>query len=111
MRCVAMNIEYFRGHPIKQRSDGAYIYVDTGELVAKVWADKPCGKCGLENTAEGYDGCIGEIVDAINACCGHGNVGEAYVPYADRRLIDGDHAPTTSEESGRQRDASDCLTQ
>src|SRR5690625_2095818 len=107
MRCVAMNIEYFRGHPIKQRSDGAYIYVDTGELVAKVWADKPCGKCGLENTAEGYDGCIGETVDGMNACCVHGSVGEAYVHYVDGRLIDGEDAMKIFEESGRKREDSE----
>lgn len=96
-----MKHDYFRGHPIKQRGDGAYIYVDTGELVSETWADRPCGKCGLANTREGYDGCIGEIAGAMNACCGHGNVAEAYVQYGDGRRIGGADALRIFEDNKR----------
>ena len=31
-----------------------------------------CPHCGKERTVEGYDGCLGYIPGAQNACCGHG---------------------------------------
>jgi len=93
-----MKYDYFRGHPIKQRANGVYIYVDTGELVAETWEDRPCGYCGKHNSPEGYDGCIGEIEGAINACCGHGNEAEAYIQYPDGRRLGGRDAMRLVEE-------------
>ncbi len=43
-------------------------------------ADK-CGHCGLPNRDDGYDACLGMIVGAMNACCGHGDVKCAYIQY------------------------------
>lgn len=71
----------FRGHEIYVGDNGYYYYVDNDESVADTWENRPCGHCGLANTPEGYDGCIGEIKGAMNACCGHGNEREAYVQY------------------------------
>lgn len=76
----------FRGHSIELIGDSFY-YVDNGDPVAATWEQRPCGHCGLANTPEGYDGCMGEIKGAINACCGHGNNKEAYVQYADGTII------------------------
>lgn len=69
----------WRGHAISYLGD-AWVYDDTGRPVAED-PDRPCGHCGMANTPEGYDGCIGEIPGATNACCGHGDPGDAYVQY------------------------------
>ena len=83
--------EYFRGHEIVKQGE-RYVYADNGESVADTWTQRPCGHCGLPNTPEGYDGCIGEVKDAINACYGHGNSEEAYVQYGDGRRVGGSEA-------------------
>lgn len=66
-----------RGHPIVLVG-GAWLYSDTREPVAEN-PDRDCGHCGLPNTPEGHDGCLGTLDGAMNACCGHGNAAEAYV--------------------------------
>lgn len=38
---------------------------------------------------EGHDWCIGTIPGAINACCGHGNLSEAYIQFEDNSEITG----------------------
>ena len=40
--------------------------------------EKPCIRCGLPSTPEGFDACLGRIPGAVAACCGHG-VGRGYV--------------------------------
>ena len=40
-----------------------------------------CNYCGLSRTPEGYDGCLGELENVMNACCGHGHVEKAYVQF------------------------------
>ena len=40
-----------------------------------------CKHCGLNRTEQGHDGCIGELVGVMNACCGHGEVKMAYVQF------------------------------
>ncbi len=69
--------ESWRGHPIVLVC-GTWLYSDTHEPVAES-PDRDCGHCGLPNTTEGYDGCLGTIPGAMNACCGHGVAAEAYV--------------------------------
>jgi len=41
-----------------------------------------CPVCGKQQTAEGYDACIGHIPGAISACCGHG-AANPYVVFPD----------------------------
>lgn len=50
-----------------------------------------CGKCGLEPTKEGHDGCLGTLKgdDIMNACCGHGDDSQAYIQYWDKPQVDG----------------------
>lgn len=41
--------------------------------------NKPCQKCGEIVTAREPDPCIGELLPGIaHACCGHGNIEEAF---------------------------------
>jgi len=84
----------FRGYEIEQKDDVWY-FVDTGEPVATTWQARPCGHCGLFNTAEGHDGCIGTLPDVMNACCGHGAIDEAYVQYNDGSIARGAEAVNT----------------
>ncbi len=54
-------------------------FSDTDEATEGTWFDRPCGHCGLHNTPEGHDGCLGTLPGVMNACCGHGSVDEAYI--------------------------------
>lgn len=69
----------YRGHKIKCIKDVWY-YCDTGTPVKKQ-PDRACGYCGRPNTPEGHDGCLGKLPGVQNACCGHGNLKEAYVQF------------------------------
>lgn len=75
----------WRGHAIEKLPTKDWAYVDTQELV-KNNPDRPCGHCGLSNTPEGYDGCLGHIEGAQNACCGHGEESIAYIQFKDKHL-------------------------
>lgn len=68
---------HWRGHLIIER-ERRWLYADTGQPVADA-PGRPCGFCGLPNTPEGHDGCLGALPGAVNACCGHGVEAEAYV--------------------------------
>lgn len=80
-----------RGHDIRL-IDGEFYYCDTGELTAETWRDRPCGHCGLYNTPEDHDGCLGAMPNVINACCGHGEIGEAYVQLTSKEIFRGEEA-------------------
>lgn len=69
----------YRGHEIVDTPSG-WAYVATGRLVADV-PDIDCGYCGLTNTPEGHDGCLGTLPGVRNACCGHGSPAEAYAQH------------------------------
>lgn len=57
-----------RGHGIT--CDGErWVYADDGSPVDR---KRPCARCGRMPTPEGYDACLGELPDVLNACCGHG---------------------------------------
>ena len=45
--------------------------------------ERLCGHCGKHNTKEGHDGCLGVIPDAMNACCGHGEINDAYIQWSE----------------------------
>lgn len=80
--------EFFRGHQI-QRVNGQFVYTDTGESTVTTWAARGCGHCGLADTPEGHDGCLGEIPGVLNACCGHGIEADAYVQTEDNLHLRG----------------------
>ena len=82
-----------RGHNIVFMQ-GKWRYSDM--LVAvENWKDRACGHCGLSNTPEGHDGCLGTLPGVMNACCGHGDVRSAYVQFWDGRSIHGNFAQRT----------------
>lgn len=72
----------FRGYEIEVLN-GEMVFADTKEPTAQSWERRPCGYCGIYNTAEGHDGCLGTLPNVKNACCGHGETGEAYVQFWD----------------------------
>lgn len=78
---------FLHGHNIELRN-GEWFYIDTGETCS---VKRNCGFCGKNDTPEGYDGCIGEIKGAMNACCGHGTDFQ-YVQRLDGVPIYGDEA-------------------
>lgn len=78
-----------RGWPIVL-TDGEWRWQDTGEPTAG--PRRSCGHCGLADTPEGHDGCLGTLPGVMNACCGHGDTAEAYVQYPDGRRIAGEQA-------------------
>ena len=63
-----MITSYSRGHLIKC-INGSWVYADN-ETSAEI--DRPCVNCGKMPTAEGHDACLGYVVGATSACCGHG---------------------------------------
>lgn len=70
----------WRGHNITEMSGGEWQYEDTGEIVA-LNPNRECGHCGLENTIDGHDGCLGSIRGVLNACCGHGIESDRYIQF------------------------------
>jgi len=74
---------YIRGHAMVHTPAG-WRYEDSGEPFDET---RPCGFCGKPSTPEGYDACIGYIPGAMNACCGHGILAEAYIQFEDGRRI------------------------
>lgn len=88
-----MRRSYLRGHPIIYSEPNAeWTYEDTGESTAKTWKKRPCGYCGLPATEDGHDGCLGELPGVMNACCGHGRDGEAYIQYSAQVVVRGEEA-------------------
>ena len=63
--------------------DGAYSpeFYDDG---SPIWDERPCPQCGLcSGGTSRPDPCLGFIDDAGGACCGHGNIRDAYVAGVD----------------------------
>ena len=88
---------YLRGHKIELNGD-KWVYSDTKEPTAETWQNRPCGHCGQHNTTEGHDACLGVLPKVINACCGHGDVNEAYIMYEDHTIIRGEKALDIAEK-------------
>ncbi|MGE5479024.1 MAG: hypothetical protein ACM3U1_01195 [Chloroflexota bacterium] len=63
-----MITSYSRGHEI-YFEDGQWLFLDTREPIND---ERPCKRCGKNPTEEGYDPCLGRLVGAVSACCGHG---------------------------------------
>ena len=74
-----------RGHSIVYTTE--WLYADT--LTPTAGNERSCGYCNKPNTSEGHDGCLGTLEGAMNACCGHGEVAEAYIQYWDGKEVRG----------------------
>lgn len=73
-----------------QLLNGQWVYSDTKQPTANNQRD--CGFCGLSNTKEGHDGCLDTLPGLMNACCGHGELNEAFVQFWDGKIIKGQRA-------------------
>ena len=86
-----INRSKFRGYDIEDLG-GKWFFIESGESVKETYYGLPCGHCGKKDTKEGHDGCLGVLPGVMNACCGHGQIEEAYVQFLDGTIIDGDFA-------------------
>lgn len=93
---------YLRGHPIIS-IDGVWLYEDTREHT--IANHRACGHCSKEDRADGHDPCLGELKGLMNACCGHGIVGDAYVQFLDSYSVHGDDAAIILEILKRHHSA------
>jgi hypothetical protein len=83
---------YFRGHEIEFVGE-VWRYVDTKEPTPlSQFSRRSCGRCGEVPTPEGHDACFGTLPGVKNACCGHGQPGEAYVQFWDGTRLAGQEA-------------------
>lgn len=91
---------HLRGHVILWDETGnERLFADTGEPIytpdmAGSGQFGTCAHCGLRATPEGHDGCLGTLPEHIvmNACCGHGDDGQAYVQHWDGTCVRGTEA-------------------
>lgn len=94
---------FLRGHEIYWDGE-QYRYVDSDSPT--VGNRRACGYCGLPDTPEGHDPCIGELPGVMNACCGHGRTCEAYIQYRGGDCVRGrdalDEMTALDQEMGRQ---------
>ncbi len=79
----------YRGHEIEEKK-GVWIYSDINKSVESI--KRPCGTCGQYRTKEGYDACLGKLPGLVNACCGHGNIQEAYIQFLNGICVHGKYA-------------------
>ena len=54
--------------------------------------DRPCTQCGMMPTKDGHDACIPNLPGVVFACCGHGNINDAYVMFRGGETIRGEVA-------------------
>lgn len=85
---------YLRGHAIYWNEEAKeFRYLDNDEPTT-TYESRDCGRCRIPNRHDGHDACIGELPGVMNACCGHGKTGEAYIQYPDGSRIAGQEAIT-----------------
>ena len=97
---VAITKSYLRGYEI-ELFRGEWVYSDTKEPTVETWQNRPCGFCGKYNTPEGHDACLGTLPGVMNACCGHGQTGDAYVQFSDGHAVYGEEAIAVMNELKR----------
>lgn len=84
---------FLRGHEI-EFMNGEWVYCDTKSPTIQTHKERSCGHCGRPSTPEGHDGCLGTLKGIMNACCGHGQIKEAYVQFLDGYSVRGEDANT-----------------
>jgi len=82
-------MDKFRGYDIYFGKNGELFFCDTNEPTATTCMLRPCGHCGLKNTPEGHDACLGELPGVMNACCGHGERRESYIQFTNGVTVRG----------------------
>lgn len=81
-----------RGNEIYFDESGIWRYTEDNSVCYSNWKEKPCGHCGKSYTEEGHDGCLGNLIGVMNACCGHGEIDECYVQFLDGECLRGKDA-------------------
>jgi len=81
-----MTKSFLRGHPIFFEND-EWLYTDT--KAPTINNERACGYCLKANTKEDHDGCLGILHGVMNACCGHGQINEAYIQFSDGNIVRG----------------------
>lgn len=81
-----------RGHKMYLADDGTWRYLDTDERTHDAYLIRDCGHCHISTGPDGIDPCLKRIPNVMNACCGHGDDGEAYVQLPDGHCIRGQDA-------------------
>ena len=71
------------GHDIEVK-DNVWVFSDTLEPTEGSYTKRKCGFCGKHRDESDHDPCIKDLPYTLNACCGHGNVGDVYVMLQDR---------------------------
>lgn len=61
-----------------------------------------CTKCGEPHKHNEADPCLGMLPGVMNACCGHGKIGSAYLQFLDGQCIRGQSALIIIEELKKQ---------
>ncbi len=87
-----MTTSFLRGHKIIF-IDNQWVYRDTKSPT--IGNQRPCGLCCKPDTKKGHDACLGTLFGVMNACCGHGIDGEAYVQFSPDHLEVGKEAIKT----------------
>lgn len=84
--------DFYRGRLIELLSGEEWIYSDTKESVRLTHKRRTCGHCDQPLTSEGEDFCLGSLPGVMNACCGHGDITDAYVQFLDGFCVRGTDA-------------------
>ncbi len=92
-------ISMWRGHKIQEINE-QWVFVDTGEPVAD--SDRPCGYCHKYRTSEGHDACLGTLPGVQNACCGHGQIDDAYVQMPSGTITQGREAKIAAAQAAEE---------
>jgi len=64
--------------------DKAWKFKDNLEIVSETYLNRKCGLCMRDRTKQGHDPCIANLANVKNACCGHGDIEDAYVQFYDK---------------------------
>jgi len=78
---------FYNGHEVYLMGMD-WFYMDTGENIKSV-SQRKCPNCGEYATKEGHDFCIANLPNVKNACCGHGNIDEAYIEFNNGKIVRG----------------------
>lgn len=85
-----MTTSTYRGHNITINTDKEWVF-DNGKKVSDN-IEIRCGKCNKNPTTEGHDACLKTLPCVMNACCGHGDLKQAYIQLLDGTCVRGKHA-------------------
>ena len=96
-----------RGYDIEYRNN-EWVYAASGIPTVGNRDKTPCGNCGEMPTTEGHDMCLGNLPGVMNACCGHGDVEEAYIQFLDGNTISGESAVIILEELKKENEENQC---